>query len=629
MLAAAVKLDPAALGLTPLAAPRLLIVDDVADNRTILARRFAKRGFDCVEVDSGEAALAAIARESFDAVLLDVMMPGMNGLEVLRRARAGHSADELPIIMVTANAMSEDVAGALALGANDYVTKPVDFAVALARVNNQVERRRHEMEARATREKLNAENNGLASRVAESRARLERANADVQAQIRLRLQSEDRIAYLAHHDVLTGLSNRFAFEQTVARLLGSPLAGQGASLLFIDLDGFKAVNDTLGHAAGDDVLREVAVRLHHIIGPHDVCARLGGDEFAIFHMSAAPRETAGQMAQRLIVELAGRYSAQGQHAYIGASVGVALATTGAETADDLLKQADLAMYQAKNAGRGAFRYFAVEMRERAEQRRLLELDLRQAIEDKAFELHYQPFVDLQLRKVVGFEALLRWRRGGQGYVSPQEFIALAEENGLIGRIGEWALIQACKDAAHWPRDLRVAVNLSPAQFRTNDLADVVANALSVSGLEADRLELEITESMLLRDNEAIREAFRQLRGLGVKLSLDDFGAGYAGLGYFRSFRFDRVKIDRSFISEMMQHPEAHAIVQAAVGIGVSLNMATTAEGVESDDQLAGLLQLGCGEAQGYLFSRPRPNAEVLDISQNILAALKRMPNGAA
>jgi diguanylate cyclase (GGDEF)-like protein len=618
---AAVKIEAA----DPVASPRLLIVDDVADNRTILARRFLKRGFECVEADSGEAALEAIAREPFDAVLLDVMMPGTSGLEVLRRARALYSADELPIIMVTANAMSEDVAGALAIGANDYVTKPVDFAVALARVNNQVERRRHEMEVREAQEKLSAENTGLASRVAESRARLERANADVQAQIRLRLQSEDRIAYLAHHDVLTGLSNRFAFEQTVARLLNSPSAGQGASLLFIDLDGFKSVNDTLGHAAGDDVLREVATRLHETASADDVCARLGGDEFAIFHISEDPRETAGALAARIIKALAGRYCIQGQHAFIGASIGVAVAATGLETADELLKQADLAMYQAKNEGRGAYRYFAVEMRERAEQRRLLELDLRQAIEDKAFELHYQPFVDLQLRKVVGFEALLRWKRNGLAYVPPHEFIALAEENGLIGRIGEWALLQACQDAASWPKDLRVAVNLSPAQFRTNDLTEVVSRTLAQSGLEPARLELEITENMLLRDNEVIREAFRQLRALGCKLSLDDFGAGYAGLGYFRSFRFDRVKIDRSFVAEMLQHPEARAIVQAAVGIGNSLGMATTAEGVENDDQLLDLMELGCGEAQGYLFSKPRPNTEVLNVSKAVLAALKHMP----
>jgi len=619
---AALQLDPA--DVAPQAAPRLLIVDDVEDNRIVLARRFQKRGFEIVEAESGEAALEAIERGAFDTVLLDVMMPGMGGLEMLRRLRARFSADELPVIMVTANAMSEDVAGALAIGANDYVTKPVDFAVALARVNNQVERRRHDLQAREVRDRLNAENNGLATRVAESRARLERANADVQAQIRLRLQTEDRIAYLAHHDVLTGLYNRFSFEQAVGRMLPSPSAGAGASLLFVDLDGFKAVNDTLGHAAGDEVLKEVAKRLQAIIGADDVVARLGGDEFAILHLSNAPRDTAGALAARLIASLAGRYGVLGHHVFIGASVGVAVATTGAETADELLKQADLAMYQAKNEGRGAYRFFALEMRERAEQRRLLELDLRQAIEEAAFELHYQPFVDLQQRKVVGFEALLRWRRGGLGYVAPNEFIALAEETGLIGRIGEWALNQACRDASQWPQDLRVAVNLSPAQFRHNDLTEVVVSALSASGLDPVRLELEITESMLLRDNDAIRQTFQSLRDLGVKLSLDDFGAGYAGLGYFRSFRFDRVKIDRSFIAEMVQHPEARAIVQAAVGIGDSLGMATTAEGVETDDQLAGLMQLGCAEAQGFLFSRPRPNAEVRHISETIRATLTRI-----
>ena len=605
------------------ATPRLLIVDDVEDNRNILARRFRKRGFEIVEAESGEAALEAIETSVFDAVLLDVMMPGMSGLEMLRCLRARFSSDELPVIMVTANAMSEDVAGALAIGANDYVTKPVDFAVALARVNNQVERRRHEMQARVARERLNAENSGLATRVADSRARLERANADVQAQIRLRLQTEDRIAYLAHHDVLTGLFNRFSFEQTVGRLLASPSAGYGASMLFIDLDGFKAVNDTLGHAAGDEVLKEVAKRLQAMIGRDDVVARLGGDEFAILHLSEAPTATAASLASRLIGALGGRYAAHGQHAFIGASVGVAVAVTGAETPDELLKQADLAMYQAKNEGRGTFRFFAMEMRERAELRRLLELDLRQAIEETAFELHYQPFVDLQMRKVVGFEALLRWRRGGLGYVAPSEFIALAEETGLISRIGEWALKQACRDAAHWPEDLRVAVNLSPAQFRQSDLTEIVQGAIGESGLDPARLELEITESMLLRDNENIRRTFQGLRDLGVKLSLDDFGAGYAGLGYFRSFRFDRVKIDRSFIAEMVQHPEARAIVQAAVGIGDSLGMATTAEGVENDDQLAGLMELGCAEAQGFLFSKPRPNAEVRRISETIKALLKQ------
>ena len=620
---AALQLDSA--DVAPQVAPRLLIVDDIEDNRIVLARRFQRRGFEIVEAENGETALEAIEAGAFDTVLLDVMMPGMGGLEMLRRLRLRFSADELPVIMVTANAMSEDVAGALAIGANDYVTKPVDFAVALARVNNQVERRRHEIQTRGVRERLNAENNGLATRVAESRARLERANADVQAQIRLRLQTEDRITYLAHHDVLTGLYNRFSFEQAVGRMLASPSAGAGASLLYIDLDGFKAVNDTLGHAAGDEVLKEVSKRLHAIIGIDDVAARLGGDEFAILHLSEAPQETAAALATRLIAAMDERFELRGQNAFIGASIGVAVAAMGAETPDELLKQADMAMYQAKNEGRGAYRFFALEMRERAEQRRLLELDLRQAIEEQAFELHYQPFVDLQQRRVVGFEALLRWRRGGLGYVAPSEFIALAEETGLIGRIGEWALNQACRDAAQWPQDLRVAVNLSPAQFRYNDLIEVVMRALTTSGLDSARLELEITESMLLRDNDSVRQTFQNLRDLGVKLSLDDFGAGYAGLGYFRAFRFDRVKIDRSFIAEMVQHPEARAIVQAAVGIGDSLGMATTAEGVETDDQLAGLMQLGCAEVQGFLFSKPRPNAEVRHIAETIKATLLRMP----
>jgi len=597
---------------------RLLIVDDVADNRAILTRRFQRRGFEIVEADCGAEALRLIGEQTFDCVLLDVMMPGMDGTEALRRIREKFAASLLPVIMVTAKSQSDDVVGALKLGANDYVTKPVDFSVALARVNSQIDRRRAELELLETNKSLLSEKSDLQQRIVERSAKLLQAKVEIEQAVARRTASEDRITYLAHHDMLTGLPNRFAFD---GKLKASQQFAEEShsqiSLLFIDLDGFKNVNDTLGHGIGDKLLKQVADRLREVAGEKDFCARLGGDEFAIIHVSKDALNTAVQLAEKIIATLSGAHDLDASQVFIGASVGIATLSVGDKDTSVLLRRADLAMYRAKAEGRGTYRLFEPEMAVLAELRRKFETDMREATENGAFELYYQPIVDLKSGKVMGLEALMRWSHGTRGSVSPAEFIPLAEETGLIVQLGEWAIRRACADAAKWPGNLRVAVNLSPVQFRDTNLPTVVVDALSSSGLPANRLELEITEGVMLGNNMQNVLTLEKLRDLGVRISIDDFGTGFSGLGYLRAFPFDRVKLDQSFVREMDSNLESMAIIRASIGLGSNLGMCITAEGVESLDQCDELLKEGCTEVQGFLFGQARPNSDVVGMIEEI------------
>jgi diguanylate cyclase (GGDEF)-like protein len=588
---------------------KILIVDDIADNRAILTRRLIRRGFEIVEAECGREALELLRENTFDVVLLDVMMPGMGGAEVLSRIRERYSAAILPVIMVTAKSQSEDVVNALKLGANDYVTKPVDFAIALARVQIQIGRRRAELELRRDNEALQSVKADLEHRVSERSAKLLKANASIKEEMTRRIESDGKIAYLAHHDNLTGLPNRFSFDEKLnsARQFAGDFGAQ-LSVLFIDLDGFKNVNDTLGHGFGDELLKEVAERLRRVVGPGDYCARLGGDEFAIVHPSEDARATAGSLAEKIVATIADCHMVAGNQVFVGASIGISISYGGDNDTEALLKQADLAMYQAKADGRGVFRFFEPEMGRRVEMRRSLELDLRRAVASGDFQLYYQPIINLKARKVTGFEALMRWNHATRGFVPPVEFIALAEETGLIVPIGEWALRKACADAAKWPGDLRVAINLSPVQFQNMNLVAIIVNALASAGLPADRLELEITESVMLGNSKQNIFILRQLR---------EFGTGYSGLGYLRSFQFDKVKIDQSFVQEMLARPESRAIVRAAIGLGENMGICTTAEGVETAEQLDCLLREGCSEVQGYLFSVPQPNTNIARMIEEI------------
>jgi diguanylate cyclase (GGDEF)-like protein len=595
---------------------RLLIVDDVEDNRAILARRFRKQGFEITEAADGIEALRLIEQHTYDAVLLDVMMPDIDGIEVLRRIRLTQSAVLLPVVMVTARAFSEDLAQAMQQGANDYITKPVDFTVALARVTSQVTRRRAELELLSSNHALEDAKKLLEDRVSHRATQLLEARATINEEVARRKATEDKIAYLAHHDMLTGLASRFHFETHLRSLTREEKLGH--CVLFIDLDGFKNVNDTLGHEVGDALLKGVAAKICHVIGEGDMAARFGGDEFAILHSSHNIEESAASLAKRILKATSERYTVDGHQVFLGSSIGVAIASDEAIDPSALMKRADLAMYRAKAKGRGQYCLFHPEMEEIAQNRRNLELELRAAISRGEFTLVYQPIVNIKSGCVVSLETLLRWNHPFHGCLSPQGFIELAESTGLIVPIGEWVLRQACQEATLWPEHLLVSVNLSAIQFRNKNLVAVVLNALSASGLHPSRLELEITETALLGDNDETCAALRQLRGLGVRVSLDDFGVGYSGLGYLRSIVVDKIKIDQSFVREMARKKESLAIVRAAVAIAATLGISTIAEGVETEEQMTALAREGCDEAQGFLLARPAPAADVAGLIECIL-----------
>ena len=434
---------------------------------------------------------------------------------------------------------------------------------------------------------------------------------------------ERKIHHLAHHDSLTGLPNRVLFRNRLEEALQQGKArGTATAVMCLDLDHFKYVNDTLGHPAGDKLLQTVAIRLKTTLREDDTAARLGGDEFAVIIKDLPNADYAGRLGRRMIQALSLPVDVFGQQVITGTSIGIALSTDGKGDADDLLKSADLALYRAKSDGRGAYRFFESEMDAKAQERRRLEMDLRQAIEFEQLEVYYQPFVDIYSDRIVGVEALVRWNHPTRGLISPLEFIGLAEETGLIIPLGERVLKRACMDAVKWPLDIRIAVNLSPAQFRSRELVAIVSKILEQSGLAPERLELEITESLLLRDTETNLKVLHALKSLGVRISMDDFGTGYSSLGNLRSFPFDKIKIDRSFVKDLAVNPDSAAIVRAVLGLGRSLGMSTTAEGVENRDQLSYLRAEGCSEVQGYFFSRPVTCTEIEQLMTRGVAHLR-------
>jgi len=426
-------------------------------------------------------------------------------------------------------------------------------------------------------------------------------------------EREKRITQLAFNDSLTGLPNRAFFRQHLDLELkqAERRGGRALALLCVDLDNFKAVNDTLGHPAGDELLRAVAARLGANVGDAMV-ARLGGDEFTVILSHRDAHEAAGAIAGRLIAALAEPFEISGHELTAGASVGIAMAPGDAADADTLLKHADLALYQAKDEGGGTYRFFEAEMNARAQARHQLEADLRRAIGQGEFELYFQPLFDLETNRIGSFEALIRWNHPRRGLVAPDEFIPLAEETGLIVPIGAWVIQEACRQAVKWPEDVRVAVNVSSVQFRRPGLANVLIQALAASGLDPRRLEVEITESIFLESSEALIAVLHSLRAMGIRIALDDFGTGYSSLSYLQSFPFDKIKIDRSFIQQLLSRAGSTAIVRAITDLARALGMETTAEGVENPEQLAELRLQGCSSVQGYLFSRPVTAAGVIE-----------------
>ncbi|MBR0704218.1 EAL domain-containing protein [Bradyrhizobium diazoefficiens] len=424
------------------------------------------------------------------------------------------------------------------------------------------------------------------------------------------LEAQAKISHMARHDALTSLPNRVLFHEQLEQGLRRTRSGEQLAVLCLDLDHFKDINDSLGHPIGDALLKEVGRRLTAVVDESDTVARLGGDEFAVVQIGRSEETAARSLARRLVEVISAPYEIDDHQIVIGVSIGISLSPQDGSDPDELLKNADLALYRAKADGRGTYRFFETGMDARAQARRLLEMDLRAALQRGEFEPYYQPIRDVVSGRVVAFEALLRWNHPHRGLIAPIDFIPLAEETGLIVQLGEFVLRSACIDAASWPDDVDLAVNLSPVQFKNPNLIASVTEALAASGLDARRLELEITESVLLQNSEATLTTLHELRGMGVRISLDDFGTGYSSLSYLRSFPFDKIKIDRSFVSELATREDSMAIIRAVTGLGRSLGIVTTAEGVENDAQLELLRREGCNQAQGYLFSKPRPASDV-------------------
>jgi diguanylate cyclase (GGDEF)-like protein len=429
--------------------------------------------------------------------------------------------------------------------------------------------------------------------------------------------AEEKIAFMGRHDSLTRLPNRFTFRDQIEQALTLLDEGENLAILCLDLDRFKSVNDTLGHNIGDLLLCEIARRLKECVRESDMVARLSGDEFAVVQRNAVQPAAATALARRIVEAVGAPCDLDGHQVVVGASVGIAIAPGDGAAAEKLMKNADLALYRAKADGRATYRFFEPEMDARMQARRALESDLRSAIATHEFELHYQAIVNLATGNIGGFEALLRWHHPGRGLVPPADFISVAEETGLIVPIGEWVIRDACFEAAGWPVPAKVAVNLSPVQLRSPGLVASVTAALEESGLAPNRLEIEITETVLLQDSEATLATLHQLRNLGTHISMDDFGTGYSSLSYLRKFPFDKIKIDRSFVRDLAKHDDSLAIVRAVAALGKSLGIATTAEGVETAEQLERVRNEGCTEVQGFFFGQARPAADVLRLLSDI------------
>ena len=676
----------------------LLVVDDEEMNRNMLSRRLERAGFNVEVARDGAEALRMATRQTFDLILLDQMMPERSGSEVLRELRMLHTAAELPVIMVTAVADSVKVAEALDSGANDYVTKPVDFAVALARIRSQLSRKhaetarkhseeRYALAARATHDglwdwdlvtdridyserwkhMLGLEGSDIGHLPGEWLSRvhvddlagvqqalaehLENGSEAFECEYRMRLPdgcyrwmaargmamcnpdgepirmagSQSDISARKTIDVLTGLPNRLLFSERAEAALRRAHEEEpwGFTVFFIDLDRFKLVNDSLGHIAGDQLLVQFSRRLCEAVRDYrepvstrvaarvPLVARLGGDEFAVLIGGMTDSSAATRAADRVLKAMRPPFHLERQEFFASASIGVALSRQDHRTVEDILRDADTAMYVAKSSGRARMALFDQPMRDCAENRLRLETDLRTAVTKGQLVVFYQPRVDLNTEKICGFEALLRWRHPTRGLVPPSEFIPLAEETGMIREIGLWVLREACEQIKLWrhlwPRAeaLDMAVNVSPVQLRDQELVSHIKKILEETGLDPSALQIEITESSVFDNVEEARVVLLELKKLGVGLKLDDFATGYSCLGSLSQLPFDSIKIDQSFTFNLGSHdPEKRELVHTMMNMARNLNLGVIAEGIEDKECAEVLKQMGCRFAQGYYFSRP-------------------------
>jgi diguanylate cyclase (GGDEF)-like protein/PAS domain S-box-containing protein len=673
---------------------RVLIVDDNEMNRDMLARRLERKGYSVRVAENARCLRERVQNEAVDLLLLDVEMPEISGLDALQSLRQFYSATELPIIMVTAKQQSEDIVKALDLGANDYLTKPVDFAVALARIRTQVSQVLAEKALRVSEERyalaaqgandglwdwnlqdnfiyfsprwktmLGYQENEIGNRPEEWMDRIhdadrERVKNEIDAHrkgITPHFESEIRIQHkdggfrwvlsrgLAVRDAsgnalrmagsqtditggkladaLTGLPNRLLFLDRLERLFEHLKRNKNYlfAVMFLDLDGFKMINDSMGHAVGDQLLIGVANRLENCLRAGDTVARidqnftiarLGGDEFTILLDRVKEPGDVESVAKRLMKVLTSSFNVDGKEIFTSASIGIALSNIGYDNSEDILRDADTAMYRAKSLGKARYEVFDVDMRASVIARLQLETDLRNGVNREEFRNYYQPIVSIGSGRIVGFEALLRWQHPIRGLVQPADFITVAEETGMIRELGWWSLREACRQTCSWNADrgdsspLTISVNLSVKQLLQPNLATAIGDLLRDTGLAPSSLKLEITESAVMQDPAAAAEVLSQIKSLGIQLSIDDFGTGYSSLSYLHRFPLDTLKIDRSFTAEIDHGGDSMEIVRTILPMAKGLRLNVIAEGVENSEQLAILSNLQCEYAQGYYFSKP-------------------------
>ena len=677
---------------------RVLVVDDERINREIVSRLLKRNGYDVFCASNGREACEIVGQHEFDLILLDVVMPEMDGFECLRVLRTKRSATELPVIMVTAEADRNTIVNAFRSGANDFVTKPIDPEVTLARIATHVQLRVSQRALRKSEERYalaaKGSNDGLwdwdlvQSEVYYSprwKEMLGHSDDEIGTQpsewlSRIHVEDQDKLQSLVFQirplhetqmecelrmrhrdgsyrwvlcsgvvlqnasgipmrmagsltditqgkvgDSLTGLPNRLLFVERLERTIErTRRLGEGHfAALFLDLDNFKLVNDSLGHQAGDRLLISVAGRLESILrasdaltGPNFTIARQGGDEFTVLLDYLKCVEDAQTVAERIIAVLSEPFVLDGNEAFVGVSIGIAEGGPETRSAEDLLREADTAMYHAKSDGRGRFRLFDPAMHRRATQRLQLEMDLRKAVKAEEFCLHYQPIIHLPNDSISGFEALIRWNHPRNELIRPDVFIPAAEELGLIGPLGTWVIRDACRQAVAWEREFRdappltISLNCSIRQFYRANFLDEVCRILEESGANPRLLKIEVTESTLMDKPDVVCPVLEGLRKLGVRIGIDDFGTGYSSLAYLHRLPLDVLKIDRSFVSSMNSSDENQEIVHTIITLGRSLGLDVVAEGVETEEQRKLLVELGCTHAQGYLFSRPVPAADV-------------------
>ena len=679
---------------------RLLIVDDNEMNRDMLARRLARKGYVIGLADSARDLLPRVKEDGIDLVLLDIEMPEVSGLDALQSLRGSYSPNDLPIIMVTAKNQSDDIVKALEMGANDYLTKPIDFPVALARISTQLSHKNAQEALRESEERyalaargandglwdwnlmtgavyfsprwkamLGFQENEIEDRLEEWLDRIHDADRDRVKQeidahqkgLTPHFESEHRLLHkdggfrwmlsrgLAVHDAtgkalrmagsqtditerkvsdpLTGLPNRLLFIDRLGRLIKHSKRRKDHlfAVLFMDLDGFKMINDSLGHLAGDQLLVGVASRLEKCLRSSDTVARLGetftvarlgGDEFTILLDDIKEPDDANRAAERLMKALAPPFLLAGKEIFTSISIGIALSNTAYEEPEDMLRDADTAMYRAKSLGKARFEVFDADMRASVMARLQLETDLRRALERNEFRNFYQPIVALDSGHVVGFEALMRWQHPTRGMIGPEEFIFVAEETGLIRDLGWWSLREACQQMSSWRArskaylDLTMSVNVSAKQLLQPHLVEEMKKLLTETALPPEALKLEITESAVMADPAAAAEMLQRIKSLGIRLAIDDFGTGYSSLSYLHRFPLDTLKIDRSFISGDGEGSEGMEIARTIMPMAKTLRLDVVAEGVETVEQVGLLRRLQCKYAQGYFFSKPLAPEEV-------------------